>query len=90
MHTIHRPVSQDYFYYHVSEFIYRPWKHAQEAQRERTRLRTEATNPTPSVSVLAAADSAEEENAYVRQQVRQPDVPLQVCRSVKYCPISLT
>lgn len=55
----------------MSEFIFRPWKHAQETERERARLREEATNPTPSVSILAAADSTEEENAHVRQQVRQ-------------------
>lgn len=53
----------------MSEFIFRPWKHAQEVERERARLRAAATNPTPSVSVLAAADTAEEENTYVRQQV---------------------
>lgn len=62
---------QDYFIVVVSEFLYIPWKHAQEQAKLRAAAKACAsTSCTPSVTVAAAANAEFAEATFLKDQVK--------------------
>ncbi|GBG71097.1 hypothetical protein CBR_g8396 [Chara braunii] len=62
--------TQEYFVVVVSEYIYIPWKHGIDKDREREASREQQSQPgTQSVTVAATADIEEEEKKFLRQQI---------------------
>ena len=63
-------VGQDYFIVIVSEFLYIPWKHAQEQTMLRAAAKaSNTTYCTPSVTVTAAANAESIETSFLKDQV---------------------
>lgn len=61
---------QDYFVVIVSEYIYIPWKHAQEQAAVEAAARVSGSClSTPSVTVSSAASSEAQEVAFLKEQV---------------------
>jgi DNA polymerase epsilon subunit 1 len=63
-------VIQDYFIVIVSEFLYIPWKHAQEQAMLRAEAKaSNTTYCTPSITVSAAANAESVETSFLKDQV---------------------
>eukprot|EP00250_Pteridium_aquilinum_P003833 c14110_g1_i1 orf=789-5363(-) len=78
-------VTQDYFIVIVSEFLYIPWKHAQEQTKSRAAAKAVAsTSCTPSVTVAAAANTEFAETTFLKDQINSyfTDKLLRIVRDV--------
>ncbi|KAI5066379.1 hypothetical protein GOP47_0019003 [Adiantum capillus-veneris] len=78
-------VTQDYFIVIVSEFLYIPWKHAQEQAKFRAAAKAVAsTSCTPSVTVAAAANAELAESTFLKDQIASyfTDKLLRIVRDV--------
>ncbi|KAH7426493.1 hypothetical protein KP509_10G003400 [Ceratopteris richardii] len=63
-------VTQEYFIVIVSEFLYIPWKHAQEQAKLRAAAKAVAsTSCTPSVTIAAAANAEQAEASFLKDQI---------------------
>ncbi|MCO5564216.1 hypothetical protein L7F22_017874 [Adiantum nelumboides] len=78
-------VTQDYFIVIVSEFLYIPWKHAQDQAKLRAAAKAAAsTFCTPSITVAAAANAEVAETAFLKDQIASyfTDKLLRIVRDV--------